>query len=142
MPKTYTLNMNLVNNTKRRGHYPPFTNGPIALLPIALLKPTGFSEEAVSGLTAPRKPCPLDPAAQTSVRFKGTVDVCLSVETPANSETFHVFSNFLGPEGLVGSGGGSGITGTEKLTEGILLLFADCSLLVFSVFQQSLELKC
>ncbi len=64
--------MNFVNSTKRRGYYPP----------------------------APRKPCPLDPALQAFVRFKGTVDLC--------------GSNFLGPEGLVGSGGGGGITGTEK----------------------------
>lgn len=122
---------------KEGGYYPPSADGPIALL-----KPTGFSEEAVSGLnlTAPRKPCPLDPALQAFVRFRGIADVCLSVETPANSEAFDRCSNFLGPEGLVRSGGGCGITGTEKLTEGVLLLFADCSLLVFSVIQQSLEL--
>ncbi len=122
--------MNLVcNSTKRRGYYPPFTNGPIALF-----KPTGLSEEAVSGLTALRKPCLLDPL-QAFVLFKGNVDPRSSVKRP-DSEAFHSCSSFLGSEALVGSGGGGVITGTGGI---LLSMFADCSLLVLSVIQKSFE---
>jgi len=138
MPETYTLNMKLIDSTKKRGTLPAirgWTNGFVKTN--WLQRRSGFRFK----FDSPTEPCPLDPAPQKFVLFKGTADVCLSVETPANSKEFDRCSNFLGPEGLVRSGGGSGLTGTEKLTESVLLLFADCSLLVFSVIQQSLELK-